>query len=47
MEPWSEEFTAVKAQFFMEGIEFLLDVLGTGTVVSCAEIQQDVDLQEV
>lgn len=40
------DFTTVEAQFFVEGIEFLLDLLRTGTVLSCTEIQQDVDLQK-
>lgn len=38
--------TTVQSQFFMEGVEFVLDLLGTGAVLPCTEIQQDVDLQE-
>lgn len=38
--------TTVQSQLFMEGVELLLDLLGTGAVLACAEIQQDVDLQE-
>lgn len=41
------DFTTVQAQLFVEGIQFLLDLLRTGTVLSCTEIQQDVDLQKV
>lgn len=54
MEPRAEilmeevlDFTTMQAQLFVEGIEFLLDLLRTGTVVSCTEIQQDVDLQQI
>lgn len=54
MEPRSEilteellDFTTMQAQLFVEGIEFLLDLLRTGTVVSCTEIQQDVDLRQI
>lgn len=36
----------MQAQFFMERVEFILDLLRTGAVLSCTEIQQDVDLQE-
>lgn len=53
MEPRAEilmeellDFTTMQAQLFVEGIEFLLDLLRTGTVVSCTEIQQDVDLEQ-
>ena len=38
--------TTVQSQFYVEGVEFVLDVLGTGAVLPCTEIQQDVDLQE-
>lgn len=38
--------TTVQSQFFVEADKFILDVLGTGAVVPCIEIQQDVDLQE-
>lgn len=38
--------TTVQSQFFMEANEFILDVFGTGAVIPCIEIQQDVDLQE-
>lgn len=38
--------TTMQSQLFMEGVEFILDVLGTGAVLPCTEIQQDVDLQE-
>lgn len=30
----------------MEASQFFLDLLGTGAVLPCSEIQQDVDLQE-
>lgn len=39
-------FTTVQSQFFMEGVELILDLHRTGAVFPCAEIQQDVDLQE-
>lgn len=38
--------TTVQSQFFMEANEFILDLLRTGAVLPCTEIQQDVDLQE-
>lgn len=38
--------TTVQSQFFVEGVEFILDLLRTGAVLSCAEVQQDVDLDE-
>lgn len=41
------DFTTMQAQLFVEGVEFLLDLLRTGTVLSCTEIQQDVDLQQI
>lgn len=37
----------MQAQLFVKGIKFLLDLLRTGTVISCTEIQQDVDLQQI
>lgn len=37
----------MQAQLFVEDIEFLLDLLRTGTVVSRTEVQQDVDLQQI
>lgn len=38
--------TTVQEQLFMEGNKFILDLRGTGAVVTGAEIQQDVDLQQ-
>lgn len=38
--------TTMQSQFFMEGVEFILDLLGTGAVLPGTEIQQDVYLQE-
>ncbi len=37
--------TTVQTQLLVEGVELILDLLGTGAVIPCAEIQQDVDLQ--
>lgn len=37
--------TTVQSQFFMEGVEFILDLLWTRAVLACTEIQQDVDLE--
>lgn len=37
--------TTVQAQFFMERVELILDLLWTGAVLTCTEIQQDVDLE--
>lgn len=37
--------TTVQSQFFMEGVEFILDLLWTWAVLACTEIQQDVDLE--
>ena len=36
----------MQSQFFMEDVEFFLDLLRTGAVLPCTEIQQDIDLQE-
>jgi len=30
----------------MEGVEFILDIHRAGTVLPCAEVQQNVDLQK-
>lgn len=36
----------MQPQFFMERVEFILDLHGTGAVLTCTEIQQDVYLQK-
>lgn len=36
----------MQSQFFMEDVELFLDLLRTGAVLPCTEIQQDIDLQE-
>lgn len=38
--------TAVQTQLLVEGVELLLDLLGTRAVISCAETQQDVYLHK-
>lgn len=37
--------TTVQSQFIMEGGELVLDLFRTRTVLTCTEIQQDVDLE--
>lgn len=41
---WAEPLTTVQTQLVVERVELVLDVLGTGTVLAGAEVQEDIDL---